>query len=267
MIIERAYRIRNSVMVDGKLVTPTTTAVTVLFRDSRGIVLAYGATVPTDAEAGYANGCLFVDTNGGIGATVYVNEGSATSCDFNLAGLASGDITGVTAGAGLIGGGVSGPVTIDVVADEASIEVTADEIHVKALGILAAHLGADSVTPVKSNNAEAVTATTDGLTTGLVSITARHVTVTSDDANKIVTLPAAVAGKVIMLYVGATGCEIRTPAASNVKINNVDSDGTNELAIPATSLVRFVCVGASDWIATAVDELGAAIAALVPDVA
>jgi len=58
--------------------------------DSR-ITRAHGATVPTDADAGYAVGCVFIDTDSGAGATFYVNEGSTTSCDFNVTGT-TGDI-------------------------------------------------------------------------------------------------------------------------------------------------------------------------------
>lgn len=48
---------------------------------------AYGTVVPTDGTAGYLTGCLFAHTDGGAGTSLYVNEGSATSCDFNaLAG-------------------------------------------------------------------------------------------------------------------------------------------------------------------------------------
>jgi len=42
-----------------------------------------GDTVPTDADAGWAKGAVFIKTDGGAGTTMYVNEGSATSCDFN----------------------------------------------------------------------------------------------------------------------------------------------------------------------------------------
>ena len=113
----------------------------------------------------------------------------------------------------------------------------------------------------------AVTATANGLTTGLISSGTSMVIVTCDDANKIVTLPAAVVGHVIRLYVGANGCEVRTPASSNNTINNVDSDGTNEAAIPATTLCTFTCIAANAWILEAVDELGAVITAIVPDAA
>lgn len=48
-----------------------------------GILQAYGATVPTDGSTGYATGCLFHHTDGGDGTSLYVNEGTLTSCDFN----------------------------------------------------------------------------------------------------------------------------------------------------------------------------------------
>lgn len=124
-----------------------------------------------------------------------------------------------------------------------------------------------AVTPVKSAQAEAVTATSDGLTTGLISVTARHVTITAASANDIATLPAAVVGKEITGFVGTNGCELRTPASSNVKINDVDSDGTNEAAIPADTNFRLLCVATDKWILTAVTKLGAVVTAIVPDAA
>lgn len=133
--------------------------------------------------------------------------------------------------------------------------------------ISAGEIPAASIDASKLSAAEAVTATADGLTTGLVSTTARHITVTSASADNIVTLPAASVGKEITGYVGANGCELRTPAASGVKINDVDSDGTNEAAIPATTYFRLKCVAADLWILEGVTELGADIAAIVPDAA
>jgi len=48
-------------------------------------LVAFGDTVPTDADSGYAKGCIFVKTDGGVGTVYYINEGSDTSCDFNAA--------------------------------------------------------------------------------------------------------------------------------------------------------------------------------------
>lgn len=108
-------------------------------------------------------------------------------------------------------------------------------------------VAAGAITPVKSAQTEAVTATVDGLTTGTVTATARHITITSSVATKIVVLPTEVAGKEITGYVGANGFQLQTLASSNVKINNVDCDGTNSFNVPANSFFRAVCLSATDW--------------------
>lgn len=60
--------------------TPTVTVTRV---DDSGYVLeAYGATVPTDGDAGYAVGAQFRLTTAGPISTVFINEGSATSALF-----------------------------------------------------------------------------------------------------------------------------------------------------------------------------------------
>lgn len=131
--------------------------------------------------------------------------------------------------------------------------------------IATADIADGAITPAKSAQTEAITATADGLTTGLISATARHVSITSANAAHVVVLPPAVVGKVITGYVGANGCELQTLASSNVKINDVDCDGANEAAIPATTLFKATCVASDAWILEAVDELGAVITAIVPD--
>lgn len=115
--------------------------------------------------------------------------------------------------------------------------------------------------------AVAVVATVGGLTTGIIPAGARFVAVTSSNADFIVTLPtAAPVGTTIDGWVGANGHEIRTTALSNETINAVDADGgAAEAAIPATTLWRAEKVSATAWILVAWDELGAAIAAIVPD--
>lgn len=100
----------------GNSETPDTTAITVLEKDSAGNVSsAKGTTVPTDTESGFAVGCEFIDTNAAAGAQVFLNEGSTSSCDFNVVGTASNVVDGVTAGDGMTGGGTEGSVTLDVV--------------------------------------------------------------------------------------------------------------------------------------------------------
>ena len=128
--------------------------------------------------------------------------------------------------------------------------------------------GAVTCTAGCQSTAVAVTATVDGLTTGIIPAGARYVTATAGaDANSIVTLPTPVVGNIITMYIGTTGCEVRTVAASNVKINDVDSDGTNEVAIPAQTLCTFTCVSATEWTLEATTKLGATLTALLPDAA
>lgn len=117
------------------------------------------------------------------------------------------------------------------------------------------------------HTAQLVTATADGLTTGLITLGWSFVSVTSDDANKIITLPTGTAGQRITIKVGGTGCELRTPATSNATINNVDCDGTNELALAANATIICLCVATNTWIAYGYNNLGAALATLVPDAA
>lgn len=61
----------------------------------------------------------------------------------------TGDITSVIAGAGLTGGGTSGDVTLDVNVDNATIEINADTVRVKDLGITTAKLNDGAVTTIK----------------------------------------------------------------------------------------------------------------------
>ena len=81
--------------------------VMILNENLTGVLSAYGADVPHDADAGFAPGCLFWKSTGGsTGSTIYVNEGSKTSADFNaLAG----------------GGGALGNFSMDDAYDDGSV--------------------------------------------------------------------------------------------------------------------------------------------------
>lgn len=92
----------------------------------------------------------------------------------------------------------------------------------------------------------AVTATADGLTTGLLTANDGMVLITSASANNIVTLPplsASLVGLTIYGAVLATGAEIR-PSGSNT-INGVA--GPNEAALAANSSFQAIAVSATAW--------------------
>jgi cytoskeletal protein CcmA (bactofilin family) len=114
--------------------------------------------------------------------------------------------------------------------------------------------------------ARAVTATADGLTTGLILATDTFVTVTSANANHIIMLPAAPAsmvGKVIRGWIGATACEVRSFGTAST-INGLDCKTTNEAALAATGEFTAKVVAAETWLLTYLTELGAATT-IVPD--
>jgi predicted RecA/RadA family phage recombinase len=66
----------------------------------------------------------------------------------------------------------------------------------------------------------AVTATTGGGTTGLIPAGASYATVTSDSADKQISLPAGFVGQVLRILVGTTACELISAVAAD-KVNEV----------------------------------------------
>ena len=135
--------------------------------------------------------------------------------------------------------------------DVGAVSATADELN--------------RVADVSSFN-RAVTATADGLTTGLLALTDNFVTVTSANANHIIMLPSAPAaalGTVIQGWVGTNGCEVRA-AGTGATINGLDCKTTNEAALAATGYFKATAVGAEAWLLEYLTELGAVVT-IVPD--
>lgn len=91
-----------------------------------------------------------------------------------------------------------------------------------------------------------VTATADGLTTGIIPPRAKHVVVTSGNADHIVVLPEPVVGKQLVIDVGANGFELRSSAPATIAING-GSGSAAESAIPANSTIFAVCLSATAW--------------------
>lgn len=161
---------------------------------------------------------------------------------------------GMSIGNALVGGfDASGIFTGTISEQVGGVGVTVDGVLLKD-----GHSGAVNT----------ATATAAGLTTGALLGSDQFVTVTSASANDVICLPAEATtpiGTIIEGWVGANGFELRPIAAeaATTTINNVTTDV--EAAIPATTLFKVKKVAANTWILTAVDELGAVIAAIVPD--
>lgn len=95
----------------GIATTINSQSVIVTERNAAGYVKeCYGTVTITDAGAGYAKGCTYIKTDAS-GDGEYTNIGTTSSCQFVLSS-SIGDITGVTAGDGLNGGGSSGAVSL-----------------------------------------------------------------------------------------------------------------------------------------------------------
>lgn len=116
--------------------------------------------------------------------------------------------------------------------------------------------------------AASIVAAADSSAKSRVPMNATFVSVTAvtNDANDWIVLPTGVStGHTIMGWTTAAH-EIRTEASSNIKINNIDSDGTQEAAIPATTLWRVIYINSTiGWILNAWDEVAAPITAIIPD--
>lgn len=117
---------------------------------------------------------------------------------------------------------------------------------------------------LQSNGNEARTATTGGGTTGLITQGTSFVTVTSDDANKQISLPAATIGDRIRILVGTTGCELISSVAAH-KVNDVTVGATNEAALTAENLYDCQYVATNKWVVIGYTKLGAVQSALIPD--
>ena len=88
--------LNRAIQIAGEKRKVGTPVVTVYTEDgSSNVTRASGATVPTDADKGYAVGAIFAQTDGTVGSVIYINEGTAASADFNAIGGASlGGIAG-----------------------------------------------------------------------------------------------------------------------------------------------------------------------------
>ena len=187
---------------------------------------------------------LFLDPNGGAKDVLLPAEASSAGLTFLI-------VNDADASENLVVKEDSDTTTILTIGQGAAGILWCDGTDWHGFGLnteVSASLSALTLTGTFLEDEATATATADGLTTGLITAGTQHVTITSADANNIVTLPTAVAPMQIRGYVGANGCEIRTPASSNETINNVDADGTQEMALPASSGFIATCYVDGAWI-------------------
>jgi hypothetical protein len=344
-------RVRNAILVEGRKETVDAVVQNIIFKDDRGVLLSVGATLPSDGDSGYAKGCMFIVSSGGINTTMFVNDGDESACDFNTALGGTGDLTAITTdGVSMIGGGTSGAISpklgitvknatggtltkgtlvsvtgysggylitkadadagvrathvlsadildtasgsayavtvvtgIDTsagsVGDPLYLSATAgaftvtapteaDQMVQKVGVIVTSHASTGSalffpstpqgdkigttqikdasVTRAKTNIVEAITATTDGTTTGTISANTTYADVTSSASNKQVILPVPVKGFSLTLAVGANGFDLFTSTPASISLNGGSGAGAKS-AIPANSTVFLVATSTTSW--------------------
>lgn len=115
---------------------------------------------------------------------------------------------------------------------------------------LASAVAADATGLNAKRLTEARTATAaPGGTTGVISANVDTVVVTTDNADKVITLPAPVVGHVITLRNGATGYELRSSDPATIAING-GTAANAESAIGANITTVCRCTLATAWVCT-----------------
>ncbi len=210
----------------GKVVTINSQSIRVLDRDASGLVLRCTGTVTiTDAGAGYAKGCQYIKTDGGVATTYFINEGSTSSCDFNAMETSASTITAVVAGSALTGGGTEGSVTLNVAVDDVGIEINTDALRLKDLGVTSAKLGADAVADASkiADDAVSLEHLDAGITPGFLVIDAGLFTTIGGDANESITSANCLGTDTVLVWVQKAGAVPRTvdtitPGAGSIAV-------------------------------------------------
>jgi hypothetical protein len=91
----------------------------------------------------------------------------------------------------------------------------------------------------------------------------------ANNADDFIVLPAIasvnIGDQIVIACNGGSNFELRTPASSNTKINDVDSDGTQEYLCTDTDVVIVTKHTTTGWVAQSLTKLGAVRTAVVPD--
>lgn len=250
----RSVRLRTAEGTDKFVASEAITAGDPVYAAASGKIAASGTVLVGKAlEAATANGDIIevvragessaVAAAGGTTAAAFIVDSDSTTPKIELAAQ--------TGGTGDYKATIKPPATL-----------TAARVYTLP-GDFAGNLVSDYTFPATP----AATATSgNAIPVGVTQVAVGAVT---NDANDWITLPAIASvpiGFQIVIACNAGGnFELRTPAASNTKINDVDSDGTQEYLCTDTDLIVVRKHTTTGWVAQSLTKLGAVRTAVVPD--